>query len=390
VDDEGKIIGKLLYSTTVEKLETDKERVQEAALKLWQDSNQLDRKENGRTSSGLYRFFMTADRGRNFDIYGEPDVEKTIKEIIADRAAVSHNLRALSARIRKEARTIEEAFSTDSDKCIFNVVNIDQRGRELRESPVYKRCIIFYRDLDQSIRWRDVDPKGNDFHWKITWFPPSGHENKFVYSKTLKKPGRTEDGCIAIDGYSNSQGGAKYGSKASAWIGRRFDIMDPYNTGKAIGHLYGRPSVKDILYEQVMLAAEFYGYIAWFEHNSDSYLEYFRDRGKILYLGTYPTGTIDPIKREKAERYRGFPTTPFSLTKQTDTGIAYVENYCHLIDYEELLEDMKKFDPNNRTEYDITVSFLMLLVCLMEPAVKEIPRTRPIIQVYQNPRYHSN
>lgn len=165
--------------------------------------------------------------------------------------------------------------------------------------------------------------------------------------------------------------------------------MDPLNTGKAIGHLYGRPTVKDVLYEQVMMAVEYYGYIAWFEHNSDSYLEYFRDRGKILYLGTYPLSTIDPIKRQEADRYRGFPTTPFSLTKQTDTGIAYVESYWYLIDFIELLEDMKVFDPNNRTEFDITVSFLMLLVCLMEPEYSPPPRKSPLITLHENPNYRN-
>lgn len=386
LDDEGRIIGKALYTTTVEKLDSEKDGVQEAFKNLWNDSNQLDRKENGRTASGLYRFFMTADRGRNFDIYGEPDVEKTIKEIIADRKSVAHNLRALSARIRKEARTIEEAFSTDSDKCIFNVINLDNRGRELRERPPVKRYVLFERQLDQTIKWKDVDPKNTNFYWKITAFPPPGQANRFLTNSGIRKPGRTSDGGIAIDGYSNSQGG-KYGSKASAWIGRRFDILDPLNSGKAIGHLYGRPAIKEMLHEQVMMAAEYYGYLAWYEHNSDDYLSYFRERGKIGYLGTYPLSTIDPIKRKDADRYRGFPTTPFSLTKQVDTGIAYVENYSHLIDFEELIEDLKKFDPNNRTEFDISVSWLMLLVILMEPIRVPEKTKEPLVKVYENPLY---
>ena len=47
----------------------------------------------------------------------------------------------------------------------------------------------------------------------------------------------------------------------------------------------------------------------------------------------------------------------------------YFEYHCNSIDFENLLEDAKKFDPNDRNEFDITVSFLMLLVCLMEPIV---------------------
>lgn len=380
LDDEGKIIGKALYTTTVEKLTSEKDGVQEAFKLLWEESNQEKRQDNGTTSSGLYRFFMSAKRTRNFDDFGFPDEEKTLEQILADRETVKNNPRALSARIRKEPLTIDEAFSTDADGCIFNVMNIGAREAYLKENPVLKRHVIFYRDIDQTVRWRNINEKEEDFHWVITQFPPVGKENSHVFDVRTRKPGRTDDGAIAIDGYSNSQGG-KYGSKASAWIGRRYNLLDPTNTGKAIGHLYGRPHIKETLHEQVLLAAEYYGYQAWYEHNSDDYLSYFRDRGRVGYLGSYPISTIDPAKRETAERHKGFPTTPFSLTKQTDVGIMYFESHIDSIDFENLLEDAKKFDPNNRTDYDITVSFLMLIVCLMEPVIKPAKR-EPLVKSY--------
>lgn len=380
LDDEGKIIGKALYTTTVEKLTTEKDGVQDAFKLLWEESNQDKRQDNGTTSSGLYRFFMSAKRTRNFDDFGYPDENKTLDQILADRETVKNNPRALSARVRKEPLTIDEAFSTDSDKCIFNVMNIGAREQYLKENPVLKRHVIFYRDIDQTVRWRNINDKEEDFHWVITQFPKAGEENKHTFDVKTRKPGRVSDGAIAIDGYSNSQGG-KYGSKASAWIGRRYDLLDPTNTGKAIGHLYGRPQIKETLHEQVLLAAEFYGYQAWYEHNSDDYLSYFRDRGRVGYLGSYPMSTIDPSKRETAERHKGFPTTPFSLTKQTDVGIMYFESHIDSIDFENLLEDAKKFDPNNRTDFDQTVSFLMLIVCLMEPIQKIIKR-EPLVRSY--------
>ena len=380
LDDEGQIIGKALYTTTVEKLTTEKDGVQDAFKLLWEESNQDKRQDNGTTSSGLYRFFMSAKRTRNFDDFGFPDEDKTLDMILADRETVKNNPRALSARVRKEPLTIDEAFSTDSDKCIFNVMNIGARESYLKDNPVLKRHILFYRDIDQIVRWRNITDKEEDFHWVITQFPKQGEENKHVYDIKTRKPSRTSDGAIAIDGYSNSQGG-KYGSKASAWIGRRYDLLNPETTGKAIGHLYGRPQIKETLHEQVLLAAEFYGYQAWYEHNSDDYLSYFRDRGRVGYLGSYPMSTIDPSKRETADRHKGFPTTPFSLTKQTDVGIMYFESHIDSIDFENLLEDAKKFDPNNRTDFDITVSFLMLIVCLMEPIQKQIKR-EPLVKNY--------
>ena len=379
LDDEGQIIGKALYTTTVEKLTTEKDGVQDAFKLLWEESNQEKRQDNGTTSSGLYRFFMSAKRTRNFDDFGFPDEEKTLAQILADRDTVKNNQRALSARIRKEPLTIDEAFSTDSDKCIFNVMNIGARESYLKENPKLKRHVTFYRDIDQVVRWREINDKEEDFHWVITQFPQAGEENKHTYDVKTRKPARVSDGAIAIDGYSNSQGG-KYGSKASAWIGRRYDLTDPENTGKAIGHLYGRPQIKETLHEQVLLAAEFYGYQAWYEHNSDDYLSYFRERGRVLYLGSYPLSAMDPNKRD-ADRHKGFPTTPFSLTKQTDVGIMYFESHIDSIDFENLLEDAKKFDPNNRTEYDITVSFLMLIVCLMESVQRQIKK-EPLVKSY--------
>ena len=139
LDDEGKIIGKALYTTTVEKLTTEKDGVQDAFKLLWEESNQEKRQENGTTSSGLYRFFMSAKRTRNFDDFGYPDEDKTLVQILADRETVKNNPRALSARVRKEPLTIDEAFSTDSDKCIFNVMNIGSREQALKENPILKR-----------------------------------------------------------------------------------------------------------------------------------------------------------------------------------------------------------------------------------------------------------
>ena len=389
LDEEGNIIGKCLYSTTVERLESDKDGVQEAAISLWNASDQNIREENGRTPSGLYRFFQTSDEGRHFDVYGYPNVEETINDILADRESARNNPRSLSARIRKEPRTIQEAFSTDGDKCIFNVINIDKRDEALKENPVYKRKVVFEATFDKDdnrlVRWRDIHSNEKSFHWEITFgLTPDFQPNKFEREGSLKKPSRTNEFCIAIDGYGNNQGGRKYGSKASAWLGRKYDIRDPDNTFKAIGNLYGRPQEKSKLHEQVMLAAEYFSCQAWFEHNSDEYDTYFKDRGKRLYLGTYPLSTISPDKRESTERHRGFPTTPFSLTRQNDVTIAYFENYCHLIDWPELLNNAKKYDPYNRTSFDMVVSFEMLIVCLMEKTNIPLPPKSPLIKVYPN------
>jgi hypothetical protein len=380
LDDEGRVIGKALYTTTVEKIEGEDEDISSAFKLLWDESDQLRKGEDGMTGSGLYRFFMSAKRTRNFDPYGHPDEALTEKMILLDREKVKNNPRSLAARIRKEPLTIDEAFLIDSENCVFNILNIQKREKELSEKPVHLRKVQFYRDFDGTVKWRDAN-QNSEFHWEITWFPKVPNKRKKVGIDFI--PDNTRDGAITVDSYSSSQGGRKYGSKASAWIGRRIDLSDTQNSFKAVGHLYGRPKVKEELHEQVMLASEYYGYQAWYEHaGGDDYFSYFRERGKLAYLGLYPVSAIKPEDRGKAERLRGFPVTPFSLTKQLDCGIAYFENYCHKIDYPILLKFAKDFDPYDRTKFDCVVSFMMLIVVLTEPLPQQISPSEPFIKEY--------
>jgi hypothetical protein len=144
--------------------------------------------------------------------------------------------------------------------------------------------------------------------------------------------------------------------------------------------------VKEMLHEQVMLCAEFHGILAYYEHTSDDYLTYFRDRGRVGYLGIYPMSLIDTTKRSKEnlERHKGTPITPFSLTKQLDMGITYFEDHVEWIDFEEVLPFAKKFDPYNRTESDAIVSLLILITVLFEPNYAPPPLKTPLIKVYPN------
>lgn len=324
-----------------------------------------------------------AETGEITSELSEEDIKLGAKYYVQVKRRVGLEGIDLEEEMRMNPCNEEEAFMAAVSDCVFNSVNIKKRQKELELNPVFKRKIIFYRNLDQKVSFRDIEEK-ESFYWQITQFPPLKQENKFTIVDKLQRPDRVEDGVISVDSYSNTQGGRKYGSKASAWIGRRFSITDPFNTGKAIGHLYGRPMEKDDLHKQVMLAAEYFGYQVYYEHTADDYLGYFRDRGKQNYLGIYPLSLIDPTKRDGADRHKGTPITPFSLTKQLDNGIAYFQHHCNMIDFEELLDNALIFDPYDRTAYDCVVSFLILISCLMEMPQKPPPKKTPLVRVYEN------
>ena len=319
----------------------------------------------------------------------EDDIRKGARVYIQSRR-VGLTGELLEEEIRMNPTTVQEMFEAANTGCAFNSFNINKRIKYLENNPISMRSIIYYRKDDQTVTWRDINSSENSFHWKMTFLPEKDRQNKYTTVNGVRVPANTSDGAITVDSYSNSQGGRKYGSKASSWIGRKYDINNPNNTGRPIGHLYGRPAEKDMLHNQVLLAAEYWGYLVYYEHTADDYDGYFKDRGKRGYLGKYPLSLIDPVKRSNAERYRGTPITPFSITKQLDNAISYFEHHCDMIDYIELLQNSLLFDPYDRTSYDTVVSFLMLISVLIEPVRVPPPMATPLIKIYENNGFQSS
>jgi len=312
----------------------------------------------------------------------EEDIKKGAKTYVYSRR-IGLTGELLEEEIRMNPCTVQEMFEAANTGCAFNSYNINQRKHELEENPVIKRNVLFIRNPNtQKVEFRDITDNEKNFHWELTYIPPIDKRNKVVYDGRFAQPGNTDDGAIAVDSYSNSQGGRKYGSKACALIGRKSDILDPKNTGKPVGMLYGRPVEKDMLHNQVLLAGEFYGYLIWYEHTADDYDGFFKDRGKTGYLGKYPKSLIDPTKRENADRHRGTPITPFSLTKQLDNGISFFEYHCDKVDWIEILDNALLFDPYDRTKFDILVTFLILISVLQERPLTPPPMKTPLINIY--------
>lgn len=332
------------------------------------------------------KWVVTDENGVTISEISEEDIELGAKAYILKRRE-GRTGDDLEEEIRMNPCNEVEAFMSANADCIFNVVKLNEQIERLKESPVPKRKIIFYRDeINQSIRWRDARDT-ETFAWEfVSDLNLKGEVNKHYYDNGTKRPGRVDIGVIGVDGYSNSQGGKRYGSKASAWVYSKYDLRDPLNTGLFTGHLYGRPNEKEELHNQIILAAEYLGYQVYYEFVADDYYTYFKNRGKLGYLAKFPLNAIDPSKRKKdnVERHYGFPVTDFAMTKQNDSMISYVEHYCEKIYWLELLEDLKNFEPSKRTPSDRTVSAMIALVAGLEPIYKPPPPQTPLVKIYPN------
>lgn len=295
---------------------------------------------------------------------------------------------ALEEEIRKYPFNEREMFMAANTDCIFNVINLDSQIEYLKENPVFKRKIVYYRDLlDQKARWRDASESEKNFCWEwVSDLNLNGEDNKFYYDYDMRKPGRTNIGVIGVDGISSEQGGKKYGSKAAAWVFLKYDLQDPNNTGLFIGHLYGRPQEMKQLHEQVLLCAEYHGFEVYWEFVADSYMPFFKERGRLGYLAKFPLNSIAPEKRNKDNvvRHYGFPTTDFAISRGHDAMITYVEHYYKKIYWIELCEDLKQYDQNKRTPSDRSVSAMITLVGSLEIIRKPPPKRTPLVEVYYN------
>lgn len=308
LDDEGRIIGKALYSSTVEKVETDRDGVQDAAKLLWDESDQLNRMENGRTPSGLYRFFMTADRARNFDIYGVPDVEKTVQDILSDRASVEHNPRALAARMRKEARTIKEAFLTDSDKCLFDVLALTEQQDWLGYNEMTETGNLIWENGDKYYIEKELTNGAIEYKInKLLWVKDDNGEYEKVkdwmpveMNNVFEKNGHfAPNGSYAIrigcDPFKFDKTKDSRKSNCAAYAYQMPDTLNednPHNDMFVIKYV-GRAASTDIQYDRVLKMAWFCGCKVLFERNVYEWKRYFQHEKCSGFL-EWLAGEVEP------------------------------------------------------------------------------------------------
>lgn len=377
LDDEGRIIGKALYSSTVEVLDTDKDGVQDAAIKLWNDSDQLKKGEDNRTTSGLYRFFMTADRARNFDDYGYPDVEKTVAAILADRKKVEHNPKALAARTRKEARTIKEAFYAGNDKCEFNAKNITDQIDELELRPPSIRQLRLITEMfTEEPMWPTTKPKPKEIvkpmddqkgGWFVLEFPlKPNHYSHYGRMEPLNKAmyqigvDTTQDR-IAVDG-----------SNPAICVFKKSLIINGEETGNYPVALWISPTRLDIHFdEEVRKACMWYGCTANYEidRRTDFY-RWFCSKESQLFLEWTPKIARNPLKPNKEPEYGTRSGDPFQLAQQLQvakmyidgTDIEFYNGHVHRIKYIQLLKQLLDYNHLDRTKSDLVISLMMSLL----------------------------
>ncbi len=283
------IVGKILATTTVEEME---KKGGKYCKKVWDGADPTNLLPNGETQNGLLRYFKPADyglRGKDehgvpfIDSFGYSDRERTKKFIESRRKAMKNRDDVTSDR-RKYPLYIHDCWVSDSKKSTYDTTKITDQLEFNLEIPDTAIAV-------GNLVWRGGEQDTFvDFHhdtngrWRILWMPPHHDRNKQILRGNKKAPGNIEAGCFGLDPYDNKLTVDDRKSDAAAYGFRRFDPLNPHESGIFVVEYVNRPKAPEIMWEDMIKMCVFYGWEILVESQKQGTINWFRQRGYDKYL----------------------------------------------------------------------------------------------------------
>lgn len=337
LEQDGEIIGKALYTTTVEEMS----KGGDGFKKLWKNSDQTKPAASGRTISGLWQYFTPAEETLYYDDYGFPDIDKSREYYLGERKALENDSKALASYIRKNPFTPDEAFRADGDDCMFDPIKLNEQLDFLEwTAPPNERG---------DLAWKDP----NDWGQGVVWHPKKN--GKFVVVEHPENPNAVEirNGqiypagrvkyTIGIDPYDLDQSVDGRGSDGAAYGYKKFDAFEEISAAPVVEYIHRPPTAK-IFYEDMIKLAHYYGCPALIERNRVNCIQYFQEKGYRSFV-------------MKVNGKLGIHATAASNRQLAEFIEEYVFNYHKNILFSKLIKDLLKFRIDKTTEYDASMAF---------------------------------
>ena len=337
LDDEGRIIGKSLLTTTVE----DMEQGGAAFKKIWDNSDHT-KKTGKRTPSGLYRYFCPADETRYYDNFGYAHKEKALDEILEERKLLSRDTRALSAIIRKEPLSWEEAFRIDGSKCLYDAMKLNERLDRLnwKENITTSGNFVWEGGVrDTRVIW---EPSRNGRWEVVKLFDNDEDSNKIVKRGESFYPNNIGF-VMGVDPVDHNQTQDRKRSNGAGMVLQKYNSArddDQYNYAFVCKYIY-RPESVQVFYEDMIKTAVYYGCQVLFENQKIGLMHYFNDRGYSNFLMWLPERTQPGVAAS--------PKTHQHIAELTES---YVNDYHEKLYFKDVVQELLEFDISNTTAFD--------------------------------------
>lgn len=344
LQEDGRYVGKALYTTTVEEMEDGGESFK----KLWDASDQNNRNANGRTRSGLYRYFMPAYRTLYYDKYGYANEEQAKQEYLNERKGLEDDSKALASYIRKNPFTIEEAFFNEAETCLYDAMALNKQIESI--SWIDKKKLYLQGDFIWDKGERDgkvifVEKQNGRYkvHSDIGVFDTAFY-NDIKHVGTKKYPNATTKYSMGVDPFDHSITVSKDRSDGAGYVYRKFDALDEYSETFLVQYLH-RPEKAEIFYEDMLKLAHFFGCKVLAEDNKVGMINYFVSRGYENFLEKLPN----------ANKY-GVSASSKVHQQIAEVTESYINDNLHKVRFYELLKDWLEFNINKTTKFDAAMA----------------------------------
>jgi hypothetical protein len=380
-----RVVGKCMMGSTSNSLDKGGENFK----KLYYDSDVTKRNRNGQTKSGLYSLFIPMEWNYEgfIDTYGVPVFDTPEKEVegpygeIIDQGVIEHwqnevdglktDQDGLNEYYRQFPRTEQHAFRDEAKESLFNLTKIYEQidsNEEARYSSLLTRGNFQWRNGVKDTVVEFTPNKNGRF--LISWVPPVNLQNRVIIKDGVKYPGNEHIGAFGCDSYDISGTVDGKGSKGSLHGLTKFS-MENAPANRFFLEYIARPQTAEIFFEDVLMALAFYGMPILAENNKPRLLYYLKRRGYRKFSMNRPDKVWNKLSVAEKE-IGGIPNSSEDIKQAHAAAIEYyietfvgnLENGYGDMYFQETLEDWAKFNINNRTKHDASISSgLAIMAC---------------------------
>ena len=380
-----RVVGKCMMGSTSNALDKGGDNFK----KLYNASDVTKRNRNGQTSSGLYSLFIPMEWNYEgfINTYGLPvftGSETRVKGIDGyeiTTGVINHweneveglkqDQDSLNEYYRQFPRTEAHAFRDETKSSLFNLIKIyeqiDFNDEVNNKANVTRGKFIWEAGIKDSRVQFVPDLKGR---FNISWVPSINLCNKTIIKNGIKYPGNEHIGAFGCDSYDISGTVDGRGSNGALHGLTKFSMEDAPPNHFFLEYI-ARPETAEMFFEDVLMALVFYGMPLLAENNRPRLLYYLRRRGYRGYSMNRPDKVWNRLSITEKE-IGGIPNSSEDIKQAHAAAIeAYIENYVGITNngfgtmyHQKTLQDWSKFNINNRTKYDATISSgLAIMAC---------------------------
>lgn len=142
---------------------------------------------------------------------------------------------------------------------------------------------------------------------------------------------------------------------------RAYGVNDP----QIVAMYKDRPNNIREAYKIAMCLMKYYNCRANIEATRVGFITWARENKCLQYFMKRPRATLTDIKNGTTKQY-GTPATKTIIELHTDLTADFVEDYCHTIWFEEVLEQLTSYNDENKGKFDIVAALGMTFLADQE------------------------